>query len=289
MIILSAISAFILASLASLLKEDQNIARQLDRSKQMLIAARIFTNEGYFQVEDEKGQFLPAKHAGQGYLVPAASVIQASDSDVKAVVSKRLKSFLVDSAGKRISLADAKVDEQQYVQAHERGGYAHLPQKLAYEIVDNPSSDGTMSTKTTGYLFHVTGMGLWDVISGYLALKTDGNTVIGISWYDQKETPGLGANIIDTSWQKQFPGKSVFQPASNGETDPKVAPLGLTVVRGKVNEVLGDVPKAKNSVDGMAGATLTGNGVNKAYKDTLAPYRPFLLSLYDAYQQGEKR
>ena len=59
----------------------------------------------------------------------------------------------------------------------------------------------------------------------------------------------------------------------------KTAPVGITVVRGKVVEVVGDNPKAFSAVDGMPGATLTGNGVTKAYKDTLAPYRPFFIKL----------
>jgi Na+-transporting NADH:ubiquinone oxidoreductase subunit C len=109
----------------------------------------------------------------------------------------------------------------------------------------------------------VNGFGLWDAIYGYLALDPNGDTVIGITWYDQKETPGLGANISETSWQSLFPGKVIFQESPDGSTDFKTAQLGITVVRGKVSEVYGDSPKAKSAVDGMAGATLTGNGVNE--------------------------
>jgi Na+-transporting NADH:ubiquinone oxidoreductase subunit C len=124
-------------------------------------------------------------------------------------------------------------------------------------------------------------MGLWDAIYGYLAIKNDGDTVIGISWYDQKETPGLGANIAEPEWQSQFPNKKIFQESPNGETDFKTAPLGITVVKGKVSEVLGDSTKALSAVDGMAGATLTGNGVTNAYRDVLAAYRPFLLIVHE--------
>ena len=50
-------------------------------------------------------------------------------------------------------------------------------------------------------------------------------------------------------------------------------------MRGKVSEVLGDAPKAQSAVDGIAGATLTGNGVTKAYTDVLEAYRPFLIAI----------
>ena len=51
------------------------------------------------------------------------------------------------------------------------------------------------------------------------------------------------------------------------------------MVKGKVSEVLGNAPKAKSAVDGMTGATLTGNGVNDAYREVLAAYRPFLIKV----------
>ena len=65
------------------------------------------------------------------------------------------------------------------------------------------------------------------------------------TWYDQKETPGLGANIAEAYWQSLFPSKKLFQEGADGKTDFKTAPLGITVVKGKVSEVLGDVTKGK--------------------------------------------
>lgn len=69
--------------------------------------------------------------------------------------------------------------------------------------------------------------------------------------------------------------KAYLSRKSDGKTDFKSAPLGILVVKGKVSEVLGNSPKSKSAVDGMAGATLTGNGVTEAYRDVLSPYRPF--------------
>ncbi len=57
------------------------------------------------------------------------------------------------------------------------------------------------------------------------------------------------------------------------------------MVRGKVSEVYGDSPKAKSAVDGMSGATLTGNGVTAAYKDVLEAYRAFLISAHNAAEK----
>jgi len=133
----------------------------------------------------------------------------------------------------------------------------------------------------------VNGFGLWDAIYGYLAIEPDGETVIGISWYDQKETPGLGANITEASWQDLFPGKLIFQPSASGQVDPATAPIGVVVVKGRVSEVLGNVPKARNAVDGMPGATLTGNGVTDAYRIVLGAYRPFFVKIHDEMIKSE--
>lgn len=177
---------------------------------------------------------------------------------------------------------EAGINEEEYTANFKKTGYYKQPWKLIYKIL---SPDSTKEV-VEGYVIPINGFGLWDAIFGYLAIKPDGNQVIGISWYDQKETPGLGANIAEAYWQDLFPGKLIFQESASGQTDFKTAPLGIVVVRGKVAEVLGSSPKSKSAVDGMAGATLTGNGVTDAYRDVLAPYRPFLIKIHS---ESEKR
>jgi Na+-transporting NADH:ubiquinone oxidoreductase subunit C len=190
--------------------------------------------------------------------------------------------MLVNYKGEELTFQKAGINEQKYIQEYRKAGYYQQPEKLVYQITSNAKKEASVE----GYVIPVNGMGLWDAIYGFLAVKPDGNTVIGISWYDQKETPGLGANISEPEWQSQFPGKHLFQESANGQTNFKTAPLGITVVKGKVSEVLGSSPKALSAVDGMAGATLTGNGVTNAYRDVLASYRPFLTRLQKDNQKG---
>lgn len=292
MVILSFICALILSVLASALKEPQETAKDLDRSTQMLIAARIISPYNFFQIQDEKGEFVPAKYTKGGILVPSDGVhIAPSGAEILEVYNVRIKSFLVDKEGKATTFKEAGIDESKYLADYKKKGYYLEPLKLIYEILPNPKADAKdEKAKPDGYVIPVNGMGLWDAIYGYLAIKPDGNTVIGISWYDQKETPGLGAIIAEADWQKQFPGKHIFQEGPDGKTDFKTAPLGITVVKGKVNEVLGTSPKALSAVDGMAGATLTGNGVTDGYRDVLAAYKPFLLKINqeNSKESGEK-
>lgn len=282
-IVLSFICALILSILASALEQPKNIAKELDRSQQMMIAAQIFTHGGYFQIPNAEGKETPAKVESDGTLVPSNTIVIPTREQLIKVFDKRFKPFLVDEKGDKHTFEELKINQNDYIAENKKKGYYLQPYKLIYEVQPNSSQK---DAKPDAYVIPVNGFGLWDAIYGFIALKPDGNTVMGISWYDQKETPGLGANIAETAWQSQFPGKHIFQASPDGKTDFKTAPVGIIVVRGKVKEVLGTSPKAESAVDGMAGATLTGNGVTKAYQDVLSAYRPFLVKLH---QQTEEK
>ena len=283
MVVLSFVCALILSLLASALSERKEIAKDLDRSKQMMIAAKILTHAGNFILQDEAGKDIPAKYNPEGYLVPSEEITMATGNELLEVYKRRLEPLLVDSSGKITTFQEAGLKLENYLTDYKKTGFYKQPLKLIYAILPNRvEGEGKNIAQPVGYVIPVNGLGLWDAIYGYLALKPDGNTVIGISWYDQKETPGLGANIADFPWQNLFPGKKIFQESISGKTDYKTAPIGIAVVKGRVTDVFGNQPKSKSAVDGMAGATLTGNGVTDAYRDVLSAYRPFLLKLQES-------
>lgn len=245
--ILSAICALILSALAAALQQPKEFAKELDRSKQMMMAADLLDSEN-----------------------------NLSDKEILELYEKKFQPLLTNDQGEIKSFAELGIDQQKYVSEYRKTGYYKEPWKLFYKILPHE-----------GYVIPINGYGLWDAIYGYLALEPDANTVIGISWYDQKETPGLGGNIAEIPWQSLFLGKKIFQENPSGKTDFKTAPLGITVVKGKVVEALGNSPKALSAVDGMAGATLTGNGVTDAYKTVLAAYRPFLIKMHNQYKKND--
>lgn len=123
--------------------------------------------------------------------------------------------------------------------------------------------DGTI----TGYCIPISGMGLWSTLYGYLALQNDGETVMGITFYKHGETPGLGGEV-DAEWfTSNFIGKKIFDDAGNLTS--------ITVAKGAISK---DVPpeKKQHMVDGISGATMTGNGINDFLKADLEKYSPFL-------------
>lgn len=106
--------------------------------------------------------------------------------------------------------------------------------------------DGQLDT----LILPVRGYGLWSTMQGFVAVKGDLNTVTGFGFYEHGETPGLGGEVDNPKWKALWPGKEVF--------DASGKPV-LKVIKGNVDR---SSPAAKNQVDGIAGATLTSNGVN---------------------------
>ena len=114
----------------------------------------------------------------------------------------------------------------------------------------------------------IEGAGLWSTMRGYLALQPDGNTINGIRFYEHGETPGLGDQVDKSAWRDIWVGKKLY---GEGDT-PRIA-----VVRGFV-ERGADNPDAQYQIDGMSGATLTGNGVTNLVQHWTGPegFGPYL-------------
>ncbi len=107
----------------------------------------------------------------------------------------------------------------------------------------------------TQIILPISGPGLWSTMSGYLAVAPDGDTIMGIRFYDHGETPGLGDQVDKQDWRALWVGKQIY-----GDHDvPQIS-----VVRGFVSQKGSDPfseTDSRHRVDGLSGATLTGNGV----------------------------
>jgi Na+-transporting NADH:ubiquinone oxidoreductase subunit C len=95
----------------------------------------------------------------------------------------------------------------------------------------------------------VRGYGLWGTMKGYLALRPDFKTIIGLEFFDHKETPGLGGEIDNPKWKAIWKGKEVF--SNSGD-------VVISVIKGSVDK---SSNQSKYQVDGLSGATITSNGV----------------------------
>lgn len=118
-------------------------------------------------------------------------------------------------------------------------------------------------------LLPVRGSGMWSMLYGYIALEPDLNTISGMTFYEQNETPGLGDQITHGHWLDEWKGRRVYDHDGNP--------------RFRVNEgavAPGSAP-AEYEVDGLTGATVTGNAVTSMMHYWFGPhgYQPFLLAL----------
>jgi len=115
----------------------------------------------------------------------------------------------------------------------------------------------------TYYIIPMRGKGLWGPVWGYLALESDGNTVVGATFDHKSETPGLGAEITTPMFTDQFPGKKISEAGVF---------KSISVV--KAGTSAGDY-----AVDGISGGTITSNGVNDMLTDCLAPYAEYFKNI----------
>jgi Na+-transporting NADH:ubiquinone oxidoreductase subunit NqrC len=89
-----------------------------------------------------------------------------------------------------------------------------------------------------GYAFKMTGAGFWDRISGYLAVDPAVEKVIGITFYEDNETPGLGHKINDADWQQTWIGRSIYKPGTD-EPWIGIVPPGTETKADQVHAISG--------------------------------------------------
>lgn len=106
----------------------------------------------------------------------------------------------------------------------------------------------------------VWGTGLWGPIWGNVALESDMNTVRGVNFDHDSETPGLGAEINTPQFQQQFVNKKLFD--------------NLTFLSVRVKKPGSYMPN-EHTVDAISGGTLTSDGVDEMIRRGLSPYQTY--------------
>ncbi len=111
------------------------------------------------------------------------------------------------------------------------------------------------------YIFPLRGKGLWGPIWGYVSLDSDFSTVFGATFDHEGETPGLGAEIAEKWFQKQFEGKKLFEDGSF---------TSISVVKTGAKNV--------HEVDGVSGGTITSKALEAMLRDGFTNYEEYLKS-----------
>jgi Na+-transporting NADH:ubiquinone oxidoreductase subunit C len=191
----------------------------------------------------------------QKYNILSTVIPITEGANIDELYSKRVRQFVINYEGevqKGLTPKDINVAAEYKKPAKDR----LLP---VYEFVSEADS-----TKVTNVVLPVYGFGLWNNISGYIAVESDFNTLKGVKFQHVGETPGLGARIADDeAIPQRYTGKKIF------DNDKLVS---ITMMKGEGN----DWSKDEHKVDGMSGATLTAKGVNNMLVDYFTCYQNYL-------------
>jgi Na+-transporting NADH:ubiquinone oxidoreductase subunit C len=223
------VCAIIVAGSAVSLKPTIQANKALDRNKNILIAAGLY-KAGETQDSDIDGLF-------EQFTIRVVDLEQKrflTEDQIAAAgidVSKYDQRKAAKVAGMSMELTNAQ-------------DIASISRRARYSVAYLLEKGG----KIDRIVLPVHGYGLWSTLYGFLALQGDGNTVAGITFYEQKETAGLGGEVDNPRWKNLWVGKEIYD---DGE-------VALTVIKGSVDPSL---PQAVHQIDGLAGATLTSKGV----------------------------
>jgi Na+-transporting NADH:ubiquinone oxidoreductase subunit C len=132
------------------------------------------------------------------------------------------------------------------------------PIEQQYLPVFNASSDNGEKV----IILPVEGKGLWGPIYGYVSLKSDMNTIYGVTFDHKGETPGLGAEINTSIFENMFQGRTLY------DEDQFVS---IGVLKGGAKK---DDP---HNVDAISGGTITSKGLEKMLMDCIVKYNDYLL------------
>lgn len=112
--------------------------------------------------------------------------------------------------------------------------------------------------KIVGYALVIEGQGFWAPIKGVLGIAPDKKTLTGIEFFEQNETPGLGAEIDKPNFKQQF----------------KVDQKRIIAEKGKrISFVRQGEPLMDNQVYAVTGATQTSTRLEKIINDALTKWQ----------------
>lgn len=180
-----------------------------------------------------------------------------SRQEVGRLFDERIEMRLIDIEAGAVAPADVGIDPASYDQlkaskdpkmsskiSKNLAQVRRIPRyAVVYEVFKDPEK-----TELDLSVIPVEGMGLWGTMYGFLALDQDGMTIRGLTFYKNKETPGLGKEIENPVWKAKWPGRKAF--------DENWKPV-IKVIKGPA----GPPDEAPHHVDGLSGATITSNGV----------------------------
>jgi len=235
--IVTIICAGLLSSAAYFLKEKQQINVEVDMKKNILKAVKLLENEKMSQQE----------------------ILDSYNNNIESYVVNNLGIIIELPEG--ISIADIDPEKEDTKPEDER----------LYPVYVKRAG-----TDISALCIPIIGKGLWSTMYGYLALEPDLNKILGITFYKQGETPGLGSEVESKSFQNKFIGKEIWDKDDN-----------LVSIKILKLEPASDSPNIKHEIAGISGATKTGEGVMNLLLKDLLKYENYFRKIREKNVQSE--
>ena len=226
------VCSIIVSSAAVFLKEKQVNNASLDKKKNVLVAANLLK----------------------------------ADTDIEEAFSNIEQKFVELSTGRLVSVENPASFNQ-------RKAAKNLETSVAIE--NDPAGIGRRSkivpvylvrngTKVETIILPIHGKGLFSTLYGFIALESDKQTIVGLKFYEQGETPGLGGEVENPRWLALWKGKKLLN--NNGRPALKLVKT---------------IPANEFEVDALSGATMTTRGLQNMLDYWLSEqgFGPFLSNL----------
>lgn len=206
-------------------------------------------------------------------ILAAAGLLSATES-VEEVFKRRIRAKLIELDGGAYSERFPPDAYDQRKATRDPGLSVAIPESLdvagfrrrakfasVYEVYENE--------RCVTVILPIYGLGLWSTMYGFLAVDAVTEKVVGIGFYEHGETPGLGGEVDNERWKAGWRGKSIF------DGDDR---MRLMVLKGRVES---GSPDAEYQIDGLAGSTLTTNGLRRMIQYWLGPhgFGPYLQQI----------
>jgi Na+-transporting NADH:ubiquinone oxidoreductase subunit C len=207
----------------------------------------------------------------QTKILEASGLLEKAGTDIVGTYNKFVVAKMIDlDSGEIIQgntdIFDERADSRNLAKSSKpKNDIAGINRRANHAVVYFVNDEqGKLNTM----VLPIVGSGLWDLMYGFIGLAPDLNTVESVIYSDHKETPGLGAEVLNPKWKALWPGKKMF------DDNQKVA---IKIVKGGAKK--GDI----HGVDALSGATLTSNGVQHTLHFWLGDegYGPFIAKFRD--------
>ncbi len=233
------VCAVIVSTAAVMLKPAQEANKSLDKKRNILAAA---------------GMLDESKNVNEQFAGVSSRLVDLRTGKFSDAFSP--EKYDERKASKNPAQSEALGEGRDIAKIGRRENYA-----VVYLVETSPGEFDKIILPVRGY-------GLWSTLYGFVALESDANTIAGLGFYEQGETPGLGGEVDNPRWKALWPGKQVY----------KNQRVKIGLIKGSVNPQGADAPW---QVDGLSGATLTSRGVTNLVRFWLGEdgFQAFLTNL----------